>query len=128
MPVHDNTEQLENLSDIDLDRLEDRLLTERELDWTMRSGATAGRIAVLALFTILFLILKGLAERFAVGGDGGALLFIALYLLLLATAVVGAWAIWTGIGRHGRRFLRHALHYWPVTLYLVALLAGAYSR
>ena len=119
-------QRLEDLSDAELERLEDRLLVERELDWTMRSGATAGRIVVLALIAALFFILEGAARKLPAGIELGIALFVAAYMLLLGGAVVGAWLIWKSIGRHGRRLLRLGLHYWPVTLYVIALLAGAW--
>lgn len=119
-----NSVSLEELDDEELARLEDRLLMEREIDWTFRSGASAGRIVIVILFVALFLILKAAATRLLGGMDLGVVLFIASYLLLLGVAIVGAWAIWRSIGRPGRRVLRLALHYWPLTLYILALLAG----
>jgi hypothetical protein len=124
----ENPRRLEDLSDVELERLEDRLLVERELDWTMRSGATAGRIVVLVLFVALFFILNGAAGKLLAGVELGIALFVAAYMLLLAGAVVGAWLIWKSVGRHGRRILRLGLHYWPVTLYVIALLAGVWPH
>ena len=124
----ESARRLEDLSDAELERLEDRLLVERELDWTMRSGATAGRVVVLVVFLALFFILNGVAGKLLAGVELGIALFVAAYMLLLAGAVVGAWLIWKAIGRHGRRVLRLGLHYWPVTLYVIALLAGAWPH
>jgi hypothetical protein len=114
---------LERMSDTGLAELEDRLLTDAELDLSPRSQFSSGRVVVWILTLIGILIALGFYSRLPTRSLGP--LNIPLYLGAIGLGAGAAHLLWSAAGRRVREIVRWLLGYWPLLLYLAGM---AYSH
>lgn len=110
---------LERMSDADLAALEDRLLTDAELDLSPRSQFTSGRAVVWVLTLLGVLTALGLYSRLPTQRLGP--LNIPLDLGAIGLGAGAAHLLWSAAGRRVREAVRWLLGYWPLLLYLAAM-------
>jgi hypothetical protein len=116
---------LERMSDTGLAELEDRLLTESELDLSPGSQFTRGRVVVWALTIIGVVIALSLYSRLPTEKLGP--LNIPLYLGAFGLGAASAHLFWSRAGRRIREAVRWLLGYWPTLLYIAGVVYG-YTR
>jgi len=110
---------LERMSDADLATLEDRLLTDAELDLSPRAQFTSGRVVVWVLTLIGVLVALGLYSRLPTRNLGP--LNIPLYLGAIGLGAGAAHLLWSAAGQRARETVRWLLGYWPLLLYLAGM-------
>lgn len=110
---------LERLSDTQLAELEDRLLTDSELDLTPGAQFTRGRVVVWALTIMGVVIALSLYSRLPTQKLGP--LNIPLYLGAFGLGAASAHLFWSRSGRRVRESVRWLLGYWPMLLYLAGI-------
>ncbi len=111
---------LERMSDADLAALEDRLLTEAELDLSAKAQFTSGRVVVWVLTVIGVVIALGLFSRLPTDKLGP--LSIPLYLGAFGLGAGAAHLLWARAGQRIRETIRWLLGYWPLLLYLAGII------
>ncbi len=116
-----NRDELNVLSDQELLELEDRLLLERESDTQFRVKHTGGRFIIIVLSILIWLVLKMIFIKLtgSLTQEMRGIVSVIVFFVTLFLSVIISQAIWNRIGISARFFLRNALHYWPVVMYLV---------
>lgn len=122
--------ELRAMSDEELFYYEDALLLKNELTSKFRIRATGGRFVVFAVSALFFALYLGVMAVLAKGipEQQRALFTFPGFFLALALGVVTGHLLWKRVGPYPRFWIRSALHYWPVTLYLIALLAFVFKK
>ncbi len=111
---------LERMSDTQLAELEDRLLTESELDLSPGAQFTRGRLVVWALTIIGVVVALSLYSRLPTDRLGP--LNIPLYLGAFGLGAASAHLFWSRAGRRVRESVRWLLGYWPMLLYIAGII------
>lgn len=108
---------LNQLSDWELLRLEDKLLLQHELAPALLSLFSPGRLVINFLALLLFLLLLFLLHLLFIAlGQQSTPLLIFIYVGCLAASVLLAQTIWESMGLYFRLVIRTVLHYWPVVV------------
>jgi drug/metabolite transporter (DMT)-like permease len=110
---------LERMGDDELAALEDRLLLETELDLSLESQFTSGRAVVWVLTALGIVVALSLFSRLPTQRLGP--LSIPLYLGAIGLGAAAAHLLWSAAGRRARETVRWVLGYWPLLLYLGAM-------
>lgn len=113
-----NEDELEQLSDVELARLEDRLRLEQELD--VRKGAqfTAGRVIVFVLSALGIALALMVLSR-ALPTERLGPLNIPLYLMAIGAGIGLGHGAWYLAGYAVRNAVRWVLGHWPVVLFIL---------
>ncbi|MBL7687317.1 MAG: hypothetical protein JNJ49_04740 [Bdellovibrionaceae bacterium] len=109
---------------------EDSLLLKNEMSTEFRIRASGGRLVVFVLSAVFFaaymmamaIFVKSIPEQ-----QRPLFTFPGFFLALGLGAFTGH-MLWKHIGANARFWVRSALHYWPVTLYLVAAAALLFKK
>ncbi len=121
---------LREMSDEELFFYEDSLLLKNELSTEFRIRASGGRFVVFVLSAVFFaasmaalaVLAKSIPEQ------QRPLFTFPGFFLALGLGVVLGHMVWKHIGAHPRFWIRSALHYWPVTLYVFAMTALLFKK
>ncbi|MBK7893014.1 MAG: hypothetical protein IPJ84_19815 [Bdellovibrionales bacterium] len=121
---------LREMSDDELFFYEDSLLLKNELSTEFRIRASGGRFVVFVLSALFFAAYMAAMAVFAksIPEQQRALFTFPGFFLALGLGVVTGHMLWKHIGAHARFWIRSALHYWPVTLYVVAMTALLFKK
>lgn len=121
---------LREMSDDELFFYEDGLLLKNELSTEFRIRASGGRFVVFVLSALFFAVYMMAMAIFAksIPEQQRPLFTFPGFFLALGLGVVTGHMVWKHIGAHTRFWVRSALHYWPVTLYLVAAAALLFKK
>lgn len=118
-----NRAELEARSDEDLIIIEDDLLFQNEtgIRWNIR--ASGGRLVNFILsgviwFLVFFIFLEPIKKA---SGEASPLVQFLWVIASGVFAVMISTFVWRILGLRGRYVVRSALHYWPVTISLIAV-------
>ena len=111
---------LQRMSYDELVALEDELLLKNELSTVLRIRFTAGRVVLLLLGGVLWLVFFLIAVLLtrSMQEDLRGLVSAAAVFVSLGLAVFAAQRVWSAAGTPVRMLFRYALHYWPVLVVL----------
>ena len=124
LPINDA--DLERMSDDDLAALEDQLQLDIELDLSLKSQFTSGRVVVGVLTIFGIVIVLMLYSRLPTQKLGR--LNIPLYLGTIGLGAAGAHLLWSAVGSRARETVRWLLGYCPMLLYLGATAYRYFQR
>lgn len=117
-----NEDELDQLSDVELARLEDRLRLEQELDTRKSAQLTVGRVIVFVL-SALGIALTLMVFARVVPTERLGPLNIPLYLMAIGAGIGLGHGVWLVAGYAVRNALRWVLGHWPVVLFIIVALA-----
>lgn len=113
-------EELSTLSNRELIDYEDTLLLEREMDPQMRIRHTGGRFVLFVLTAAIWLLLTmtmaSKLTQMAIKNQLHGIISAVGFFVSFGLSVFLSHFIWRKSGIGVRVFIRHSIHYWPVTL------------
>lgn len=121
---------LREMSDDELFYYEDSLLLKNELSTEFRVRASGGRLVVFIFSVLFFAIYMAVMAIFAknIPEQQRPLFTFPGFFLAFGLGIFTGHMLWKHIGANARFWIRSALHYWPVTLYAVAMIAFLFEK
>lgn len=123
-------DELRQMSAEELFYYEDDLLLKNELSTQYRIRATGGRFVVFVMSALFFALFMGIMAALStkIPEQQRPLFTFPGFFLAFGLGLFVGHRLWKIFGPHARFWIRSALHYWPVTLYVFGMIVYLFKK